>query len=362
MYWLPTSLNRPGRVGDDERHAGDEDEHHLLQLADAEEREGQRDQRRDRDVPAEDRQRQEEGVDPREAAAEHAQRDADERGQPEARAPRAAGVAKMLRVSARSNQRLVESCANVSAGLGSPLTARRSAPRGSPRVTNHHSAEADGEAQQRRTATTCQSGTSLRRREQVRASRRSGRCRRGGARCRGARPVARRSRLVLVDGIGLDHRRSCPGLTLMLLLGREDLDLDAAVLGVVVGVGRVGRAVPADASTLNRLGSSSLYFWTRASLTALARFSDSSLTSVGGTWPFIEPSVCPSMMIRAAPNCPASLAISSSTQVDVRIVQLLDVLAVHLPGDLLVQVPAVGKEVDDDRVGQDLASRPRGSR
>ena len=106
MYGFADLADRPGRVRDDERHAGDEDEHHLLQLADAEEREGQRDQGRDRNVAAEDRQRQEEGVDPGKAAAEHAQRHADERGQAEAQDARGAGVVSRLRVSARSNQRL----------------------------------------------------------------------------------------------------------------------------------------------------------------------------------------------------------------------------------------------------------------
>ena len=47
----------------DERHAGDEDEHHLLRLVDAEPEDGQRDQRGDRQVAAEERQRRAGGLD-----------------------------------------------------------------------------------------------------------------------------------------------------------------------------------------------------------------------------------------------------------------------------------------------------------
>ena len=112
-------------------------------------------------------------------------------------------------------------------------------------------------------------------------------------------------------------------------LRRVDLDLDAAVLRVVVRIGRIGRPIPAHARR-SRTGSAGASGTSRtsASFTALARLSDSSCTRLFGTWPFIEPSVCPSMTMRAAPNWPASLPISSTHEVDVRIVELLDVLAV----------------------------------
>ena len=60
------------------------------------------------------------------------------------------------------------------------------------------------------------------------------------------------------------------------------------------------------------------------------------------------------MMIRAAPYWPASLPISSTTNPTFGIVELLDVLGVHRPRDLLVEVPRVGEEMDHDRLGEDL--------
>ena len=68
-------------VEDDEHDAGDEDEHDLLLLADAEPDEGERDERGDRDIAAEDRDRGDEGAELGPGAAQDAERDADERGQ-----------------------------------------------------------------------------------------------------------------------------------------------------------------------------------------------------------------------------------------------------------------------------------------
>src|SRR5207237_3568836 len=51
-----------------------------------------------------------------------------------------------------------------------------------------------------------------------------------------------------------------------------------------------------------------------ASFTEFARLSDSSCTRLFGTEAFIVPSVCPSMTMRAAPYCPASFPISSTTK------------------------------------------------
>ena len=64
----------------------------------------------------------------------------------------------------------------------------------------------------------------------------------------------------------------------------------------------------------NWFGCSDGNFLTIASFTELARFSDSSCTRLFGTCPLIEPSVCPSMTMRAAPYCPASLPTSSTTK------------------------------------------------
>jgi hypothetical protein len=91
-----------------------------------------------------------------------------------------------------------------------------------------------------------------------------------------------------------------------------------------------------------------------ASLTEFARLSDSSCTRLLGTDDRIDPSVCPSITIRAAPNWPASLPTVFDHESDVGIVQLLDVFAVDVLGDLLVEVPRVGKEVDHHRLGQNF--------
>ena len=72
-----------------------------------------------------------------------------------------------------------------------------------------------------------------------------------------------------------------------------------------------GRSHPRP-STANR-PASNLYFWMIASLTAVARSRESLRTISGGTAPRIEASVCPSITIRALPNCLASVAASSST-------------------------------------------------
>ena len=55
--------DRRDRVRVDERHAGDEDEHHLLRLVDAEPQDGQRNQRGHRQVASEERERRAGGLD-----------------------------------------------------------------------------------------------------------------------------------------------------------------------------------------------------------------------------------------------------------------------------------------------------------
>ena len=80
-----------GGVHDDERHAGDEDEHDLLELADAEQRKRQGDHGRHGDIAADDHQRREEGADAAETAAEHAQRNAHHGRQPKPEQRRASG-------------------------------------------------------------------------------------------------------------------------------------------------------------------------------------------------------------------------------------------------------------------------------
>ena len=64
----------------------------------------------------------------------------------------------------------------------------------------------------------------------------------------------------------------------------------------------------------NWFGCSDGNFRTIASFTEFARFSDSSCTRLFGTDAFIDPSVCPSITMRAAPYWPASLPISSTTK------------------------------------------------
>src|SRR5262249_56920769 len=54
------------------------------------------------------------------------------------------------------------------------------------------------------------------------------------------------------------------------------------------------------------------------------------------------------------PVLPGQLPNLLDDEVDVRIVKLLDVLSVGVAGDLLVQVPRVGEEVDDDSLREDL--------
>ena len=113
--------DRRGRIHHDERDDGDENEHHLLRLADSEQRERQRDQRRDRNVAAEHIDRGKEGIDPGKAAAEHAKRNRDGSGQQEAEhhAPQADEQVPGQRIA----EPQVVSCSrlNVSAGLGSEL-------------------------------------------------------------------------------------------------------------------------------------------------------------------------------------------------------------------------------------------------
>ena len=124
---------------------------------------------------------------------------------------------------------------------------------------------------------------------------------------------------------------------------------------MVLRIGRIGRPVPADARP-SRTGSAAATGTSGRSLPSPSWRGSATAPAPGssGTWPFIDPSVCPSITMRAAPYCPASLPISSTTNADVRIVELLDFLAVHVARDLLVQIPRVREEVDHDRLGQDL--------
>ena len=93
-------------------------------------------------------------------------------------------------------------------------------------------------------------------------------------------------------------------------------------------------------------------------MTELARLSDSSWTTLFGTLPLIDPSVVPFDDDARRAVLAGQLADFLDDEADVRVVQLLDVLAVHRPRDLLVEVPGVGEEVDHDRLGEDLVLSP----
>ena len=75
--------DRGDRVRIHERHARDEDEHHLLRLVDAEPEDRQRNQRRDRQIAAEERDRRAGRFDHAPRSGDDAERHADEHGQSE---------------------------------------------------------------------------------------------------------------------------------------------------------------------------------------------------------------------------------------------------------------------------------------
>ena len=90
----------------DERHAGDEDEHHLLRLVDAEPQDRQRNQRGDRQVAAEQRERRAGGLDDAPRSGEDAERHADQRRRGRSRSARASASRRCSASSARSFSRL----------------------------------------------------------------------------------------------------------------------------------------------------------------------------------------------------------------------------------------------------------------
>ena len=199
------------RVREDERHAGDEDEHHLLRLVDAEPEDRQRDQRGDRQVAAEERERRAGRLEHAPGPGDDPERHADERPRARSRSARASSVAAML-CEQRAVVQQAGKAANTSRGLGrmtgeiEPLLRRRG-----PSVASHQS------------STTTPSA---------------------------AAPTSRRA----IGGGGERAASSSDGLRVgrHLLGGRRrlrrvDLDLHAAVLRVVVGIGRIGRPVPAHA-------------------------------------------------------------------------------------------------------------------
>ena len=196
-------------VGEDERHAGDEDEHHLLRLVDAEPEDGQRDQRRDRQVAPEQRERRAGRLEHPARAGEDAERHADQDGEAEAdqhalaASPRCSGPA-------RARSAGPGSCRTTSPGLGSitgeiePVLRRprRASPPTRPAATSRH---------RRRRRPACR----------VMPRRATGAARTAS--------VSRRARIYLAAG---ERFR------------RVDLDLDAAVLRVVLRIGRDRRAGP----------------------------------------------------------------------------------------------------------------------
>ncbi len=166
-------------------------------------------------------------------------------------------VTTVLRVSARSNQSAWKLGERLRRAGQRRRADRSAAPprRGwrthqSPSTTGH----AD-EARGRRSTATAGIGPRSAKRgaERRRARRRQVRC----PRSRGSG-----SRVILI----IDWLASST------CFGRVDLDLHAAVLGVVERVVRIGRAVPAHAVHGELVGVQLLNFLTRASFTALARF------------------------------------------------------------------------------------------
>ena len=271
----------------------------------------------------------EEGVDPGEAAAQDAERHADERRQAEARAPRAAGVASVLRVSSRSNHRLGKAVRTSPPGWAGPWTATGSAPparRGS-RTTRAPKQSAMHE--QRRAGAPARAGPRGGARSRLRnrraASDRPARCRpaaggggvgladrhrvdSGVAACRLSDAAARSRAARRPRAATLKAARHCFSAEKTFTSTRRFL---AWLSGSFASAGR-SQPMP---STVNWLGSRSVNFLSSASLTALARFSDSSLTSVGGHLALHRAVGVP--LDDDAGRCrtgPASLAISSSTR------------------------------------------------
>ena len=210
-------------------------------------------------------------------------------------------VVSRLRVKARSNHRLGK-LAKVSAGLESPFDGGMILSSGAPRVRNHQSAR-HAAMPNRPINIACQRGSSWRS-----ASRHSP-AGRGPSK---AGPSGNDGALVAGDGFALDMRRSRSVSALCAddWLYRSRLRQFAfSAVRTLISTrrflvwlsGSIGRSQPTP-STLNRLPSRSVYFLSRASLMALARLRDRSLTASTGTCPFIELSVWPSMMIRAVPN------------------------------------------------------------
>ena len=182
----------------------------------------------------------------RKAAAQHAQRHADHRRQAEAQ-HHAAQAGPACCGSAPGRTTGSGSSPNVSAGLGRMLGLRIRSSAVSPAVRHHHDAAAQHDAQHAQ-----QHGLPARdlaaQREAAAARARRGRGMRQRC-CRLARQLldkpavgARRLSGWRIGLIARAHR-----VVPLLLLGRIDLDLHAAVLGVVQRVVRIGRPVPAHA-------------------------------------------------------------------------------------------------------------------
>ena len=91
------------RVRIHERHARDEDEHHLLGLVDPEPENGQRDQRGHRQIAAEQGERRAGGLDDAPGSCDDAERNTDERGEtePDEDAPKRRGNALKERAFAQ---------------------------------------------------------------------------------------------------------------------------------------------------------------------------------------------------------------------------------------------------------------------
>ena len=119
---------------------------------------------------------------------------------------------------------------------------------------------------------------------------------------------------------------SCPSGRVqneLLLFRREHFDFHAAILGLVFRIVRIGRHFPTLAVGAMRLGSI-LNLFTSASRPSWPGSSSTLSPSISGTCPRRELSVCPSTMIRAAPNWPASLADFFQHVIDIWIVQHFD--------------------------------------
>ena len=145
--------NRRDRVRVDERHAGDEDEHHLLRLVDPEPQDRQRNQRRDRQVAAEQRERRAAPLRTRASSpATIAERHADERSRGRSRSARAAASRRCsapARARSAATGKLREHLRR--ARQDAPARSMRSSAT-APEVANHHSRTHDAHRRRRPTS------------------------------------------------------------------------------------------------------------------------------------------------------------------------------------------------------------------